>query len=89
MSTFSLYFSGSCIPTNESLFLLARPTLAQTVQDFIITHPVSFPCGRKLEYSEKIQDIQKSVDSWLFSYKSIASSIEPTNLELQGAYTDD
>jgi hypothetical protein len=33
-SKFSLYFSGSCIPTNESLFiLLPLPTLAQTVQD--------------------------------------------------------
>ena len=32
-SKFSLYFSGSCIPTNESLFiLLALLTLAQTVQ---------------------------------------------------------
>ena len=29
-------FSGNCIPTNESLFiLLALPTLAQTVQDYI------------------------------------------------------
>jgi hypothetical protein len=34
-SKFSLYFSGSCIPTNESLFiLLALPTLAQIVQDY-------------------------------------------------------
>jgi hypothetical protein len=33
-SKFSLYFSGSRIPTNESLFiLLALPTLEQTVQD--------------------------------------------------------
>jgi hypothetical protein len=33
----SLETSGSCIPTNESLFiLLALPTLAQTVQDKII-----------------------------------------------------
>ena len=33
-SKFSLYFSGSCIPTNESLFiLLPLPTLTQTVQD--------------------------------------------------------
>jgi hypothetical protein len=33
-SKFSLYFSGSCIPTNEILFiLLTRPTLAQTVED--------------------------------------------------------
>jgi hypothetical protein len=32
-SKFSLYFSGSYIPTNESLFIvLALPTLAQTVQ---------------------------------------------------------
>ena len=31
-SKFSLYFSGSCIPTNESLFILfALPTLAQIV----------------------------------------------------------
>jgi hypothetical protein len=33
-SKFSLYIPGSCIPTNESLFiLLTLPTLAQTVQD--------------------------------------------------------
>ena len=33
-SKFSLYFRGSCIPTNESLFiLLALPALAQTVHD--------------------------------------------------------
>jgi hypothetical protein len=32
-SKFSLCFSGSCIPTNESLFiLLTLPTLVQTVQ---------------------------------------------------------
>jgi hypothetical protein len=31
-----LIFSGSCIPTNESLFiLLTLPTLTQTVQDYI------------------------------------------------------
>ena len=30
-SKFSLYFSGSCIPSNESLLLLVLPTLAQTV----------------------------------------------------------
>ena len=35
-SKFYLSFSGSCIPTNESMFiLLALPTLAQTVQDYI------------------------------------------------------
>ena len=34
LSKFHLYFSGSCIPTNESLFiLLALLTLAQTVHD--------------------------------------------------------
>jgi hypothetical protein len=33
-SKFHWYFSGSCIPTNESLFiLLALPTLAQTVHN--------------------------------------------------------
>jgi hypothetical protein len=33
-SKFFLYFSGSCIPANESLFiLLALPTLAKTVQN--------------------------------------------------------
>ena len=35
-SKFSIYFSGSCIPTNESfLFIWALPTLAQTVQDYL------------------------------------------------------
>ena len=35
-SKFSLCFSGSCIPTNESLFiLLALPTLVQTVQYYV------------------------------------------------------
>ena len=33
----SLYFSGSCIPANESLLiLLALSILAQTVQDYIL-----------------------------------------------------
>jgi hypothetical protein len=45
-SKFSLYFSGSCTPTNESLFiLLALPTLAQIVQDYykkLIFHPSNF-----------------------------------------------
>ena len=37
-SKFSLYFSGSCILTDESLFiLLAQYTLAQTVQDSDLT----------------------------------------------------
>ena len=32
-SKFSLYFSGSCIPTNENFLIrLALPTLAHTVQ---------------------------------------------------------
>jgi hypothetical protein len=35
-SNFSLYCSGSCNHTNESLLLLALPTLAQTAQDKII-----------------------------------------------------
>jgi hypothetical protein len=35
-SKFSLYFSDICIPSNESLFiLLTRPTLTQTLQDYI------------------------------------------------------
>jgi hypothetical protein len=37
-SKFSLYFPGSCIPTNESVFTsltLYILTLAQTVQDYI------------------------------------------------------
>ena len=34
-------FSGSCIPTNESLFiLLALPTLATTVQEEFGTFPL-------------------------------------------------
>jgi hypothetical protein len=45
-SKFSLYFSGSCTPTNESLFiLLALPTLAQIVQDYykkLIFHASNF-----------------------------------------------
>jgi uncharacterized protein involved in cysteine biosynthesis len=37
MLKFSLYFLGSCIPTNKSLLiLLALPTLAQTVQDYLL-----------------------------------------------------
>ena len=36
-SKFFLYFSGGCIPTNESLFiLLALCTLAQTFQDYAV-----------------------------------------------------
>jgi hypothetical protein len=36
-SKFSLYFSGSCIPTYKNLLIfLALPPLAQTVQDYIL-----------------------------------------------------
>ena len=41
-SKFSLYFSGSCIPANDSLFiLLALPTLAQTAQEYNHGHSCS------------------------------------------------
>jgi hypothetical protein len=42
---------------------------------FILTHPVIFPCGRKLENLEKTHNFQQSVD-WLFS---------PTILLVKGA----
>ena len=33
-----------------------------TVQDpYNLTHPVNFPCGRKPENAEKIQDFEHSV----------------------------
>ena len=41
MSKFSLYFSSSCIPTNESLFIYYwhyLAALAQTVQDFFFMY---------------------------------------------------
>jgi hypothetical protein len=40
-SKFSLYFSGSCIPINESLLLLALPTPAQKVENYIT---VNYTC---------------------------------------------
>ena len=41
-SKFLLYFSGNCIHTKESLFiLLALPTLVQTVQDHNIPSVVN------------------------------------------------
>jgi hypothetical protein len=39
-SKYSLFFSGSCIPTNKSLLLLALPTLTQTVQNQVLTETV-------------------------------------------------
>ena len=39
-SKYSLLFSGSCIPTNESLLLLALPTLTQTVQNQVLAETV-------------------------------------------------
>jgi hypothetical protein len=40
-----LIFSGSCISTNESLFILsALPTLAKTDQDIYKTFAMSFNC---------------------------------------------
>ena len=54
---------------------------------FILTHPVSFPCGRKPEHPEKTHDFRQSVD-WLFSHESVAR-IEPTISEVKGACSDD
>ena len=34
------FFSGSCIPTNESLLSLALPTLTQTVQNQVLAETV-------------------------------------------------
>jgi hypothetical protein len=52
----------------------------------ILTHPVNFPCGRKLEHPEKTYDFQQSVDR-LFSHESVAR-IEPTISEVKGAGAD-
>jgi hypothetical protein len=53
----------------------------------ILTHPVSFPCGRKPEHLEKTHDFRQSVDR-LFSRESVAR-IEPTISEVKGACSDD
>jgi hypothetical protein len=46
-SKFSLYFSGCCKPTNESLLiLLALPTLAQTILNLGTGHKVTARVGR-------------------------------------------
>jgi hypothetical protein len=37
-----------------------------TVGPFCLTHPVNFPCGRKLEYPEETHDFRQSVDFLLF-----------------------
>ena len=47
-SKLSSYFSGSCMSTNESLLILALPTMAQTIQNectiiALIFHPARFP----------------------------------------------
>jgi hypothetical protein len=54
---------------------------------FILTHPVNFPCGRKLERPEKTHDFRQVVDR-LFSHESIAR-LEPTISEVKGACSDD
>ena len=38
-----------------------------TVGPYYLSHPVNFPCGRKLEYPEKTQDFQQSIDYTLFT----------------------
>jgi hypothetical protein len=54
---------------------------------FILTYPVNFLCGRKLERPEKTHDFRQSVDR-LFSHESIVG-IEPTISEEKGALFDD
>ena len=56
------------------------------VYRFILTHPVSFSCGRKPEHPEKTHDFWKSVDG-LFSHESVAR-IKHTISELKGACSD-
>jgi hypothetical protein len=53
---------------------------------FTLTNPVNFPCVRKPKHPEK-NDFRQSVD-WLFSNETVARS-EPTNLEVQGACSND
>jgi hypothetical protein len=43
-----------------------RLSLQQLWYYFFLTHPVNFPCGRKLEHLEKTQYFRQSVD-WLFT----------------------
>jgi hypothetical protein len=47
---------------------------------FILTHPVNFPCGRKLERPEKTHNVRQSVES--------VAKIEPTISEVKGACSD-
>jgi hypothetical protein len=64
----------------SSIIRLPNCILSPTA--FILTHPVNFPCGRKLEHPEKTHDFRQSVD-WLFSHESKAR-IEHTNSEVKG-----
>jgi hypothetical protein len=51
---------------------------------FLLTQPVNFPCGRKLEGAEKTHDFRQSVDK-LFSHESTHESVaklEPTISEV-------
>jgi hypothetical protein len=57
-----------------------------------VTHPVNFPCGKKLEYQEKTHDFRRSVDVLLFSHEDLfqvalrkfSLRFEPTTLEMKG-----
>jgi hypothetical protein len=69
-------------PTTISFFFvffyLALPTRAGspqqhmpiTVGPFCLTHPVSFPCGRKPEYPEETHDFRQSVDFYSFHMRT-------------------
>ena len=54
---------------------------------FILTHPVNFPCGKKLMRPEKTYDFRQTVNR-LFSHDSVAR-IEPTISEMKDACSDD
>jgi hypothetical protein len=55
---------------------------------FILTHPVNFPCGRKLDAPEKTLDFRQSDDSGLVSHES-AARIQPTNSEVKDVCSED
>ena len=56
-SKFSLYFSGSCIPTNESLFiLLTLPTLVQAVHNYESRLNLNLPW-----YTAPVPKIRRSI----------------------------
>jgi hypothetical protein len=59
---------------------------------FILTHPVNFPCGWKLDCPEKTHDFRQSVDKLITIFKLVRTKNRThacTLSEVKGICSDD